>query len=121
MSVTGSVLHLMRREDYEVRAGQTTVVDCPPGGFIHCTGTADVLRQVANSVFGATPGEFVVLVIDPSRLRAEVRWEPPEPAPPAGSPLSQVFFPHVYGDINRGAVMDVRPARRAARGEFLET
>ncbi len=115
------VLHLMRRDDFEARAGQATVVDCPPGGFIHCTATAEVLRQVANAFYRGTPGEFVVLEIDTSQLTAEVRWEPPEPAPPAGSPMSQVLFPHIYGGLNRSAVTAVRAARRTASGEFLET
>jgi uncharacterized protein (DUF952 family) len=114
-----NILHLMPAADYAARAGETVLVACPPGAFIHCTAEAEVLLTVANAAFGAQPGDFVVLVIDPARLSADLRWEPPEPPAPAGSPLAGHLFPHLYGDLNREAVVQVRPAVRAPDGTFL--
>jgi len=116
-----SVLHLIRRDDYEARAGQEIVVPCLPGEFVHCTGDAETLREVANAVFGQSPDEFLVLELDPSKLGADLRWEPPEPPPPDGSALSGQLFPHLYGSISRDVIVEVRPARRGPTGEFLET
>lgn len=88
-------------------------------GFVHCTAGDDVMLKVANAFYRAAPGEFVLLEIDPARLSAPLRWEPPaDPAPNAGPPLAPLF-PHIYGAINLGAVMAVRPARRAPNGTFL--
>jgi uncharacterized protein (DUF952 family) len=64
-------------------------------------------------------GEFVVLLVDTDRLEAQVRWEPPDPAPPPDSPLADYLFPHVFGPLNREAVTGVRRAVRSEAGEFL--
>jgi uncharacterized protein len=88
-------------------------------GFIHCTGDAALLLQVANLVYREEAGEFLVLDIDPDRLTSELRYERPAPPPPAGSPLAEAIFPHIYGPLNREAIVVVRPAQRAADGSFL--
>ncbi len=111
----------MRASDYASAGGQPVVVACPPGGFIHCTQDAGLLRHVADLAFGAEPGEFVVLVVEAARLGEALRWEAPDPPPPAGSPLAGRLFPHLYGPLRREAILAVRPARRAPDGDFLET
>ncbi|MEW6279433.1 MAG: DUF952 domain-containing protein [Candidatus Eremiobacterota bacterium] len=60
-------------------------------GFIHCS-TREQLVGTANRYFRGVSG-LVALVVDPTRLRAEVRWE--------GG------FPHVYGPLEREAVLGV--------------
>jgi uncharacterized protein (DUF952 family) len=91
-------------------------------GFVHCTAGDALMLQVANRFYRSAPGDFVLLVIDPALLSAELRWEPPidpggqgEARRAAPDPL----FPHVYGPIDRAAVVAVRPVRRGADGEFL--
>ncbi len=84
-------------------------------GFIHCTAEPQVLVQVANAFYRHVPGDFLVLEIDPARLAAEVRYEPAEP----GSPLAGHRFPHIYGPLNRSAVVHVRSIERTADGTFL--
>lgn len=88
-------------------------------GFIHCTRELAVLLEVANRFYHAVPGEFVVLDIDPRLLSVPVRFEAGNPPAPAGSPLAGVLFPHIYGPIDRSAIVAIRPARRAADGRFL--
>jgi uncharacterized protein len=89
-------------------------------GFIHCTREPDVLLQVANAIYHDVSGEFLVLVIDPAIVTAPVKFEPPIPPPPPDAPLARHLFPHIYGPLNRDAIVEVRPARRAADGTFLE-
>lgn len=64
-------------------------------GFIH----SSLLRQVAgvHHRFFAGQTDLVVLVIDPSRLNAELRYDP----------VAQDHFPHIYGPINPSAVVRV--------------
>jgi len=88
-------------------------------GFIHCTSGDELMLSIANRFYRDTSGEFVLLVIDPARLSAPLRWE--APAPPAGNagPDLAPLFPHIYGPIDRAAIVEVRTVRRAADGTFL--
>ncbi len=87
-------------------------------GFIHCTFELDVLLTIANQFYRQTPGEFLVLVIDPARLTSDLKYELPSPAPDGG-PLAGRLFPHIYGPLNAEAVVGVRQAVRAEDGTFL--
>jgi uncharacterized protein (DUF952 family) len=116
-----TVLHLIRAADFARTARGPVVVACPPGGFIHCTADAELLLHVANLAFRQDPDEFLVLVLDTSQLSAELRWEPPDPPPPAGSPLAAQRFPHLYGPLNLEAIVEVRDVSRAPDGTFLST
>jgi uncharacterized protein (DUF952 family) len=89
-------------------------------GFIHCTRQPAVLLEVANRFYRGVAGEFLVLDIDPRRLAAELHDEAPVPPAPPGSLLEGVLFPHIYGPLNRDAIVAVRPVRRAADGRFLQ-
>jgi uncharacterized protein (DUF952 family) len=77
-------------------------------GFIHCS-TVDQYIWVANQRFrGRT--DLVLLHIDPARLRSEVRYENLEGG--------ETLFPHVYGPIPIGAVLNVVPLRPLEDGSF---
>ncbi|WP_405863315.1 DUF952 domain-containing protein [Streptomyces sp. NBC_01515] len=69
-------------------------------GFIHCS-TRTQLPRVAAFLYGSYdgPDELVVLVVDPARLDAPLKYEAPEPGGEE--------FPHVYGAIPVDAVVDV--------------
>ena len=91
-------------------AGATFVEDTlETEGFIHCTAEPELLPVVANRFYRDTPGDWVLLCVDTSRLAAELRWEAAD----------NHFFPHVYGPIDRAAIVDVLPFPRTATGEFL--
>jgi len=48
---------------------------------------------------------LLLLIIDPSLLAADLKWEPPSGgAPPPGVPEGEPF-PHIYGPINLEAVV----------------
>lgn len=78
-------------------------------GFIHFSGDREILRIVANRFYAATPGEYVVLVVDTARLQAEVRWEPADGH----------LFPHLYGPLNLDAITQILRFPRDERGHFL--
>jgi uncharacterized protein (DUF952 family) len=61
-------------------------------GFIHCSQAEQVLA-VANRYYRGVP-DLVVLWLDPSKVVAEIRWEPA---------LGEVY-PHIYGALNTDAV-----------------
>ena len=77
-------------------------------GFIHCTDGDEAMAATANRHYAGDPHDFVVLTIDLDRVGATWRYDKP------GSP-----YPHVYGAIERAAIVDVRPLPRAADGTFL--
>ena len=77
-------------------------------GFIHCS-EAHQLWMVANSLFRGQ-SDLLLLSIDPTRLSAEIRYESPRG--------STELFPHVYGPLNREAVVSVEPLVADSRGRF---
>jgi uncharacterized protein (DUF952 family) len=76
-------------------------------GFVHCTTGATEMVATANRHYRADPRPFVVLTIDLDRLTSPWRVDDP------GG-----IYPHVFGPIDRTAIVDVRPMPRAADGTF---
>lgn len=77
-------------------------------GFIHCTDGAANMVATADRHYAADSRDFVVLTLDLDRVT--ISWEV---ADAAG------IYPHVLGPIDRPAIVEVRPAPRAADGMFL--
>ncbi|MEV7689160.1 DUF952 domain-containing protein [Streptomyces bungoensis] len=71
-------------------------------GFVHFS-TREQLPRIAALLYGGYdgPDELVVLVVDSALLGVPVRWES---MPPDGEE-----FPHVYGPVPVGAVVEVEP------------
>jgi uncharacterized protein (DUF952 family) len=68
------------------------------------------IKRVANNFFANQHG-LVILVIDPSRLKPEVRWE-------AGTDKADELFPHIYGPLNLEAVVRVLDFEPGPDGMF---
>jgi uncharacterized protein (DUF952 family) len=66
----------------------------------------------ANRLF-AGRDDVLLLVLDPDRLGAEVRWEPGVPGDPAS-----MTFPHLYGMLPLAAVVKVVPYVPGDDGAF---
>jgi len=76
-------------------------------GFIHCTDGAEAMRDTANRHFRDDPRRFVVLTVDLDAAGSPWRIDAP------GTP-----YPHVYGPIDRGAILEIRPMPRGGDGAF---
>lgn len=83
-------------------------------GFIHFSTPAQAV-MVANARFRGHPG-LLLLVVDPSRLTSELRYEAPFEASSPYEVAQQ--FPHLYGPLNLDAVVDVRPFEPGDDGLF---
>ncbi|MBN0047982.1 DUF952 domain-containing protein [Streptomyces actuosus] len=102
------ILHLTERSLWEEARAHGAYTMSTRGrtlaeeGFIHCSTRAQ-FPAVAAFLYSSPdrPEDLVVLVVDPERLAAPVRYEAPEPGGEE--------FPHVYGPIPVEAVVDVEP------------
>lgn len=115
------ILHLVSRAEFDATPGDRPFLTAhyANDGFIHCTSEWAVLQLVANNVYRNQPGDFVVLEVDTDRVTAPVRFEAPVPPPPAGHPLAGHLFPHIYGPIDRDAIVAIKPVTRAPDGAFV--
>jgi uncharacterized protein (DUF952 family) len=84
-------------------------------GFIHCSKPPQIVG-VANSFYRGQQG-LVLLVIDPSKLKPELKWEPPAEPEPIHARAGDLF-PHIYGPLNLDAVVEVLPFEPNASGFF---
>ena len=120
--MTDLIYHLVLAQEYAAVPADQAYLPAAyaADGFIHCTHDRAVLLEVARRYYQHVPGDFLVLDIDPDRLLAELRFEPGVPPASAGSPLAGVHFPHIYGPLNREAIVAVRQAKRDPDGRFLD-
>jgi uncharacterized protein (DUF952 family) len=77
-------------------------------GFIHCTEGVDNVAAVGNRHYKDDRRMYIVLVIDPAKVRSEIKYEDPAR-----------IYPHIYGPLNRDAITTILPILRAADGAFL--
>ncbi|HSS66959.1 MAG TPA: GNAT family N-acetyltransferase [Nocardioidaceae bacterium] len=79
-------------------------------GFIHCSRyyqVDDILKQL----YGDYEGRLTLLAINPRRLQSPWRLD--------DVPGAAMSFPHVYGPINRDAVLAATPITRDDDGSFV--
>lgn len=103
------IFHIARSEAWASRAvgsyrPEMFLVD----GFVHCS-TEDQVVKVADIRFRGQKG-LVLLCIDTDKVTAEIRYENLE----GGREL----FPHIYGEINTDAVVQVAEFEPGAEGCF---
>ena len=86
-------------------------------GFVHCAFEPAVM-PVANDYFAGAAGRVLLLEIDPTRLTSDTRYEAAAPILSGGSShlASASHFPHVYGPINKEAIMAVGVLGRTLGG-----
>jgi uncharacterized protein (DUF952 family) len=101
---SGPLVHLTTSAEWQTALDRGAVT--PPSlaevGFVHLSTPA----QVHLPALRLFPGrrDVVVLMVDPARLSAPVRFEPGVPGDPAG-----MRFPHLYGPLPTDAVVAVVP------------
>lgn len=87
------ILHIVER-DRVPESGFYRAESLDTEGFIHCS-TRDQVVWVANQFYrGKT--SLVLLVIDPDRVHAEIKYETVE---------GVGDFPHIYGELNADAIV----------------
>jgi hypothetical protein len=94
------LLHVLERDRWDAVEDAYRPSSLEEEGFVHCATAGSVLGVAAYDHPDAD--DPVLLVIDPARLDAEARYE----ETPRGA------FPHVYGPIERTAVLEVLPFPR---------
>lgn len=105
------VYHIAERDTWRAAVAPSGYVDASLSaeGFIHCS-TPEQVLHVANAFFRGRTG-LVLLTIDTSRLRAEIRYENLE----GGTEL----YPHLYGPLNLDAVVSAVPFEPDETGRFV--
>ncbi len=102
--------HLVAEPVYESwdASQDYTPEDYERDGFIHCTdGIANVLAT-ANRYYKDDDRHWLVLVIDKEKVSAEVKYED-----------AKKIYPHIYGPLNRDAIVSELPLKRAEDGTFV--
>jgi uncharacterized protein (DUF952 family) len=90
--------HALERGSYEISTRGRTLDEV---GFIHA-GFERQVAAVGSAFYADVPEPLVVLVIDPDQLESRLVVEDVEGSDDA--------FPHIYGPLNPGAVVQVYPA-----------
>ena len=91
-------------------------------GFIHCTDNLPLLLKIANLYFAELSDSLLVVEIEPARLDSPLKFE--APLPPANESDStsphdpDQLFPHIYGPLNREAIIRVFPLVRNEAGHW---
>jgi len=115
--MTELIIHLASNDAWlaAVELGTYHAEGLSTEGFIHCS-TASQIVGVANTFYQGQRG-LVLLVIDPDKLDANLKWEPPAEPEPTHAREGELF-PHVYGPINLDAVVNVIPFEPGEDGNF---
>ena len=109
--MTDSIFHIASRTSWSAaqKSGVYSADSLTNEGFIHCS-KADQIARVANAFFANQHG-LVILVIDMSQLKADLRWE-------VGTDKADELFPHIYGPLNLEAVVRVLDFEPGLDGKF---
>jgi uncharacterized protein (DUF952 family) len=102
------IYHLATPAAWERAADEYRADSLEGEGFIHCS-FADQVAASANRYYAAAP-ELLLLHIDPERLASPLKTEA------AGS---GELFPHIYGPVNRAAVVRIELMQRGPDGRWV--
>ncbi|WP_018502176.1 DUF952 domain-containing protein [Parafrankia discariae] len=106
------ICHLVSQADWSAGPDGYRPPSLDTEGFIHFS-TPEQLLETANLYYRGR-SDLLLLVVDPDRLTAPLRWEPAAGPADRGGAL----FPHLYGTIDPAAVRAVAPFPPAPDGSF---
>jgi uncharacterized protein (DUF952 family) len=100
------IYHIVARDAWDAaqEAGEYRADSLGTQGFIHFS-EADQVARVANAIYSGQD-DLLLLEVDSERLRAALKYEPPDTTVPAAHD-SVELFPHLYGPLNLDAVARV--------------
>jgi len=78
-------------------------------GFIHTTEGREAVAITLTKYYKSSAEPWVVLYIDQDLVMSSIRYDDPAEV-----------FPHIYGPLNRNAIVAVKDIGRAADGTFLK-
>jgi uncharacterized protein (DUF952 family) len=104
-----ALFHIAERAEWRAAGDGYAPAAFAAEGFVHCSYGHQVLATAHRYYRGRE--DLVLLEIDESKLTAPVIVEP--------SPASGERFPHVYGRIERGAVVAEHELVVGEDGDFL--
>ncbi|MDQ3547543.1 MAG: DUF952 domain-containing protein [Chloroflexota bacterium] len=76
-------------------------------GFVHLTHGLDDVLTVGNAFYRDDPRPYLLLTIDLDRITSEVRYDD-----------DSGRFPHVYGPLDRAAIIAIQRIERNPDGAF---
>ncbi len=76
-------------------------------GFIHCTDGVSALGETFDRHFAADPRAFLTLTLDLDALDVPWRYD-----------VEDSPYPHIYGPIDRSAIVGINRVDRSADGRF---
>jgi uncharacterized protein (DUF952 family) len=111
------ICHIARRGEWAdaVACAAYAPASLRAEGFIHCSTPGQVI-DTANRFYRGCR-DLIVLFIDESRLRAELKYEAPSVASGAHRAGE---FPHLYGELNIDAVVRVVELQCEFDGSFTK-
>jgi uncharacterized protein (DUF952 family) len=77
-------------------------------GFVHLTHGIESALAVGTAYYRADNRPYLLLMVDLGHVAADVRYDDPDQR-----------YPHIYGPIDRAAIIEVHRANRAPDGSFL--
>ncbi len=108
-TVPETIYHLTKRELWESNRDEDYASDTLENeGFTHCS-SLDQLVDSANRHFRSR-NHIVVLEIETQKVQPEIRFEPAS---------NGKLYPHIYGLLNRSAVVKVYDIQTGPDGRFL--
>jgi uncharacterized protein (DUF952 family) len=109
------IFHIVKRTEWAIAVERRSYAagSLLSEGFIHCSTLAQVI-DTANRFYRGQDG-LVVLCIDESRLRSDLKYE--APAMMRGETVGSLF-PHLYGELNVDAVVRVVELPCESDGSF---
>ena len=114
------IYHITTRQSWldALSIGEYRPASLASDGIIHFSELRQVLG-VANA-FYVGQKDLVILVVEPSCLEAELKYEAPvHPSASASTPPADDLFPHLYGPLNADAVVAVVDLPLGADGTFV--
>ncbi|CAM5486404.1 DUF952 domain-containing protein [Streptomyces aurantiogriseus] len=105
------IYHVVAKAEWDARPGEPYApASLAEDGFVHCSPDEATTLTIVNSFYRDAPRPLLALLLDEDRLTARCEWEAAAPAPPPGVPDS-TLFPHVFGPLDRDAVIRVLEVR----------
>ena len=100
--------HLVPQAEYDPQVATYLPAAWERDGFIHTTKQIALLHEVGNRYYRADPHPYLVLTIDLDRTAVPWRYD-----------AAGADYPHLYGPLERAAIIAAQPMPRAADGAFL--